>query len=119
MISQGLEDFLTYLRETEQQMHMAAQSEQEANDATQDILHRLELCDIDGETAETLALKLQAVRRANGLGCLRRISDKCTFGITDDLLRDILTGNASPTIKEWREIGRALDELEGKGAASE
>ena len=54
MISQGLEDFLTYLRETEQQMHMAAQSEQEANDATQDILHRLELCDIDGETAETL-----------------------------------------------------------------
>ena len=38
MISQGLEDFLTYLRETEQQMHMAAQSEQEANDATQDIL---------------------------------------------------------------------------------
>ena len=40
-------------------------------------------------------------------------------GITDDLLRDILTGNASPTIKEWREIGRALDELEGKGAASE
>lgn len=63
MISQGLEDFLIYLRETEQQMHMAAQSEQEANDATQDILHRLELCDIDGETAETLALKLQAVRR--------------------------------------------------------
>ena len=58
-------------------------------------------------------------RGANGLGCLRRISDKCTFGITDDLLRDILTGNASPTIKEWREIGRALDELEGRGAASE
>ena len=63
--------------------------------------------------------QLQLFRGANGLGCLRRISDKCTFGITDDLLRDILTGNASPTIKEWREIGRALDELEGKGAASE
>ena len=63
--------------------------------------------------------RLQLFRGANGLGCLRRISEKCTFGITDDLLRDILTGNASPTIKEWREIGRALDELEGKGAASE
>ena len=63
--------------------------------------------------------RLQLFRGANGLGCLRRISDKCTFGITDDLLRDILTGNASQTIKEWREIGRALDELEGKGAASE
>ena len=66
-----------------------------------------------------VVLGLQLFRGANGLGCLRRISDKCTFGITDDLLRDILTGNASPTIKEWREIGRALDELEGKGAAGE
>ena len=63
MISQGLEDFLTYLRETEQQMHMAAHSEHAATEATQEILHRLELSDIDGETAETLALKLQAVRR--------------------------------------------------------
>lgn len=63
--------------------------------------------------------RLQLFPGGPGLGCLRRISDKCTFGITDDLLRDILTGNASPTIKEWREIGRALDELEGKGAASE
>lgn len=43
MISQGLEGFLNWLRETEQQLHMAEQWEQEANDATQDILHRLEL----------------------------------------------------------------------------
>ena len=43
MISQGLENFLDYLRATEQQLHIAEQSEQEANDATQDILHRLEL----------------------------------------------------------------------------
>ena len=32
--------------------------------------------------------RLQLFRGANGLGCLRRISDKCTFGITDDLLRE-------------------------------
>ena len=51
MISQGLENFLDYLRATEQQLHIAEQSEQEANDATQDILHRLELCDLQDEEA--------------------------------------------------------------------
>lgn len=91
MISQGLEDFLTYLRETEQQMHMAAQSEQEANDATQDILHRLELCDIDGETAETLALKLQAVRRPEGQA---------------DLAMENLLGHGETRTKEGRERGQ-------------
>ena len=59
-ISRGIESFLDYLRETEQQLHMAEQSEQEANDATQDILHRLELED---EDAERLAYKLREVRR--------------------------------------------------------
>lgn len=34
MISQGLEEFLDYLRETEQLLHIAEQSEQEANAAT-------------------------------------------------------------------------------------
>ena len=60
MISQGLEGFLNWLRETEQQLHMAEQWEQEANDATQDILHRLELA---AEDAGRLALKLREVRQ--------------------------------------------------------
>jgi hypothetical protein len=42
---------------------MAEQSEQEANDATQDILHRLELCELEDEDAERLAYKLREVRR--------------------------------------------------------
>ena len=63
MISQGLENFLDYLRATEQQLHIAEQSEQEANDATQDILHRLELCDLQDEEAGDLAYKLREVRR--------------------------------------------------------
>ena len=58
-ISRGIESFLDYLRETEQQLHMAEQSEQEANDATQDILHRLELCELEDEDAERLAYKLR------------------------------------------------------------
>lgn len=62
MVSQGLESFLNYLRETEQQLHMAEQSEQEANDATQDILHRLELCDLQDNEAGQLAWMLREVR---------------------------------------------------------
>ena len=63
MVSHGLESFLNYLRETEQQLHIAEQSEQEANDATQDILHRIELGKLDCNIACELAFKLQEVRR--------------------------------------------------------
>ena len=63
MISQELEQFLDYLRETEQLLHMAQQAEQEANDATQDILHRLELVDLDCSAACDLAFKLREVRQ--------------------------------------------------------
>ena len=63
MISQGLEEFLDYLRETEQLLHIAEQSEQEANAATQDILHRLELVELDCNIACDLAFKLREVRQ--------------------------------------------------------
>ena len=62
-ISLGIESFLDYLRETEQELHIAEQTEQTANDATQDILHRLELCELEDVDAERLAYKLQEVRR--------------------------------------------------------
>lgn len=62
-ISLGIESFLDYLRETEQELHIAEQTEQAANDATQDILHRLELCELEDVDAERLAYKLQEVRR--------------------------------------------------------
>ena len=63
MISQGLEEFLDYLRATEQLLHIAEQSEQEANAATQDILHRLELVELDCNIACDLAFKLREVRQ--------------------------------------------------------
>ena len=63
MISQGLEQFLDYLRETEQLLHIAEQSEQEANGATQDILHRLELVELDCNATCDLAFKLREVRQ--------------------------------------------------------
>lgn len=50
-------------RATEQLLHIAEQSEQEANAATQDILHRLELVELDCNIACDLAFKLREVRQ--------------------------------------------------------
>ena len=61
--SEILSDFLTYLRDTKQIYNMAVQDENDANDATQDILHSLE---IDGGSYHELAKLskvLQDVRR--------------------------------------------------------
>ena len=60
--SQGIEAFLNYLRDTEQQLKMAEQIEQEANDATQDILHWFELYDFRGIEAVKTAHKLREIR---------------------------------------------------------
>lgn len=43
MISKNIEDFLGFLRETEQQYNIAVIAEKEKDDATQDILHAIEL----------------------------------------------------------------------------
>ena len=42
-VSKPIEDFLNFLRDCEQQYHIAEAEEQEANNQTQDILHSLEL----------------------------------------------------------------------------
>lgn len=62
MVSHGIKIFLNYLRETEQQFCMAEQTEQEANDATQDILHWFELYDFRGLEAVKMAHKLREIR---------------------------------------------------------
>lgn len=43
MTSKSIETFLDFLRESNQQFNIAVMVEQETNDRTQDILHRLEL----------------------------------------------------------------------------
>ena len=63
MTSDGLKAFLDYLREMEQQLHISEMIEQDANDETQDLLHALELTELDHEGVATLAKKLKAVRQ--------------------------------------------------------
>lgn len=61
--SQGIETFLTFMRETEQRYHIAEAEEQEANDATQDLLHIIELEDHDHDDYARLSEELKAVRQ--------------------------------------------------------
>ena len=63
MTSEQIDRFLTFLRECEQGVHMAETDEQEANSATQDILHSLELEDHDYRTYAKLGKELRGVRR--------------------------------------------------------
>ena len=63
-VSNGIEAFLNYIRETEQLYRISVANEQETNDATQDILHSLELETHDYHSSARLARKLKEVRQA-------------------------------------------------------
>ena len=61
LISQGVDDFLKYVRDTTQSYHMAVADEQQANNETQDILHAIELNTSNWKPAQLLR-KLRRVR---------------------------------------------------------
>ena len=63
MASKGIEAFLDFLREANTQLNIAVMVEQEANDKTQDILHRLELQDHAYHEYAALSKELKAIRK--------------------------------------------------------
>ena len=95
MTSQGIEAFLSYLRETEKRYHMAELDEQEANDETQDILHSLELQDHDYHDFARLSKELRGVRQ-------KRRAAKDTMSETAPVL-DWIDANRS-TIKSLERL---------------
>ena len=62
MTSEGIERFLGYLRDTEQAYRLAQAEEGAANDATQDILHAIELEESGCRRPARLLKKLKQVR---------------------------------------------------------
>lgn len=62
-ISVNLSNFLDFLREVAQLVRNAEINEQEANDATQDILHKLEIEPVNYHEAAQLAKKLAQARK--------------------------------------------------------
>lgn len=63
LISSGIDEFLKYLRETESLNRISIDSEQEMNDAMQDILHSLELEKHDYHEKAQLANKIIDIRK--------------------------------------------------------
>ena len=63
MTSEKIDSFLQFLRDCEQRFHMAEADEQEANAATNDIHHSMELEEHDKIGLLQLAEELTAVRR--------------------------------------------------------
>lgn len=65
------------------------------------------------EEKQKILERLKQYREKNGLGCLSAVARKaCRKGITDNILRMLLQGDATATIQDWRAIGKALDKLE-------
>lgn len=64
--SKGLESFLAFLRETTERHRMAEADRAEAEAATQDLLHALELGDDKAPGRARLGLKIREVRRFLG-----------------------------------------------------
>ena len=65
------------------------------------------------EEKQAILQRLLDYRQRNGAGSLNDVARK-TYGksITPDVLRLLVTGDATLSIAEWRAIGRALDKLE-------
>ena len=63
MASKSIEAFLDFLREASTQLNIAIMVEQEANDQTQDILHRLELQEHTHHEYAAYAKELKKIRQ--------------------------------------------------------
>ncbi len=84
--SKTVESFLAFLREADEQQRTAKTDEQYANDATQDILHRLELYDDTYEQTAELAVMLREVRRGRRLAKdAKELAEKVTAWKTDNI----------------------------------
>lgn len=70
---------------------------------------------INGRNAEEkrkILARLKTYRSAHGLGCLTRVADEAGSPVTEDMLRNMLVGTASPKMAQWKQIDEALATLE-------
>lgn len=65
------------------------------------------------EKREILA-RLQAHRKANGLGCFTPLAKACGKGITATTLRNLYNGDEVYPIEVWRQVGKGLNKMETK-----
>ncbi len=101
--SESLENFLGYLREVQQEYNIAGLTEQEANNATQDILHNLELFENKYHDCAKLSIALRTVRQ-----------ERRTAKDTQQILQPIINwiGQNAKTIKSLEQLLGAVRKAE-------
>ncbi len=56
--------------------------------------------------------RLTTYRKSNGLGCLAKVAALAGAPVTEETLREMLTGGKKLPLSQWQQVGRALDALE-------
>lgn len=66
------------------------------------------------EEKQAILEKLKGYREKHGLGSFNLIATRANRkGITGEILRMLLTGDAKLEMADWRAVGKAIDELGG------
>ena len=65
------------------------------------------------EMKQRTQARLKAYRSAHGLGCLARLSKATRPKVTENQLRDMLSGYRPAELRDWQAVSRALNRLEG------
>lgn len=74
-------------------------------------------CDlIELDEKKRILARLRAYRKKHGLGCLKCLAQG---KVTEELLRGVLADARLLTRREWRAIGKALDNVEQQEGAGE
>lgn len=107
--SKSISDFLNFVRDVQQEYNLAVAEEQDADNATQDILHNIELCANKYHDYARLSIALREVRQQR-----RRAKDK---GQVLRPIVDFLSDNAK-TIKTLErllgDVRKAEKSIEGR-----
>lgn len=65
-----------------------------------------------GEEKQKIYERLVLYRQQNGLGCWAKLAENVRGGVvTEGMLRSMHLGELSPSINDWRAVGKALDKL--------
>ena len=125
--SESISGFLKFLRECEEGYGMAKDKEGETDRETQDILHRLELCDDGHDDTARLAVALREVRRERRMAkdrcaeaepviCwLQRHGSKEAVKSLEQLLGDVRKAEARVENRGYVEKTDILDKVFGMG----
>lgn len=117
--SKGLESFLAFLRETTERHRMAEADRAEAEAATQDLLHALELGDDKAPGRARLGLKIREVRRFLGAATSDEEREILLGMPLPELLRAAQALTSAVCLRQQTEAAEHMRELEAQQKAAQ